>query len=172
MRTGGVELSEERLIDSKLSSLWSTALSKSSSLVCEPLWREVADGLESGALRAVHGQSLRYITNSGGVLRPRDSREIRRSFPGVAIYAMYGLTEAFRSAFLPPEELEEHPDSFGYPIAGVELLLVSTSDGRVLDGAAIGELVHAGPFANRTREGAVSQTQTRTNPYTCAHACV
>lgn len=113
------------------------------------LWREVADGLESGALRAVHGQSLRYITNSGGVLRPRDSREIRRSFPGVAIYAMYGLTEAFRSAFLPPEELEEHPDSFGYPIAGVELLLVSTSDGRVLDGAAIGELVHAGPLVAR-----------------------
>jgi len=60
------------------------------------------------------------------------------------VFAMYGLTEAFRSAFLPPAEFDRHPDSFGYAIEGVELLLVAVDDGRVLEGPATGELVHSG----------------------------
>jgi len=108
------------------------------------LWHEVAAGLSTGALSAAHGESLRYLTNSGGVLDVADARRIRQVWPRVAVYAMYGLTEAFRSAFLPPAELDEHPDSFGYAIEGVELLLVSPDDGSVLEGAATGELVHAG----------------------------
>lgn len=108
------------------------------------LWHEVATGLASGALTAAHGASLRYLTNSGGALRREDTDVLRQSWPGVAIFAMYGLTEAFRSAFLPPAEFDEHPESFGYAIEGVELLLVSVDDGSVLEGPATGELVHAG----------------------------
>jgi acyl-coenzyme A synthetase/AMP-(fatty) acid ligase len=108
------------------------------------LWHEVAVGLQTGALTERHGRSLRYVTNSGGSLRVADSEWIRAHWPHVAVFAMYGLTEAFRSAFLPPDELHVAPDSFGYAIAGVELLLVSTTDGSVLSGPATGELVHAG----------------------------
>ena len=108
------------------------------------LWHEVAEGLTSGLLTADHGSSLRYITNSGGALRPVDARMVRERWPHVAVFAMYGLTEAFRSAFLPPSEFDEHPESFGYSIDGVELLLVSPEDGSVLQGPATGELVHAG----------------------------
>ncbi len=108
------------------------------------LWHEVASGIMSGALDPGCGSSLRYITNSGGSLQPADSRIIRRFWPGVAVYAMYGLTEAFRSAFLPPQEFDAHPDSFGYALDGVELLLASPVDGSILHGPATGELVHAG----------------------------
>jgi acyl-CoA synthetase (AMP-forming)/AMP-acid ligase II len=108
------------------------------------LWHEVADGLRSGVLTAEHGSSLRYITNSGGALRAEDSTMVRSLWPHVNIFAMYGLTEAFRSAFLPPAEFDQHPDSFGYAIAGVELVLVSVADGQVLSGPATGELVHVG----------------------------
>jgi len=108
------------------------------------LWHEVATGLTSGVLSPAHGASLRYITNSGGALRREDTDVMRQSWPDVAIFAMYGLTEAFRSAFLPPAEFDAHPDSFGYAIDDVELLLVSVDDGHVLEGPATGELVHAG----------------------------
>ncbi len=108
------------------------------------LWHEVAGGLDAGSLTDDDGRSLRYVTNSGGALRIADSRRLRLRWPHVAVYAMYGLTEAFRSAFLPPGEFDAHPESFGYAIEGVELLLVCPDDGAVLDGAATGELVHAG----------------------------
>lgn len=108
------------------------------------LWHDVATGLGNGVLGREHGRSLRYLTNSGGALRPGDAQVIRGHWPHVDVFAMYGLTEAFRSAFLPPAEFDEHPDSFGYPIAGVELLLVDPRTGAVLEGPGQGELVHCG----------------------------
>ena len=108
------------------------------------LWHEIALGLRSHVLTDEHGASLRYVTNSGGALRPHDSQELRSRWPHVEVFAMYGLTEAFRSAFLPPTEFDANPGSFGYAISGVELLLVSPTDGSVLHGPATGELVHAG----------------------------
>ncbi len=108
------------------------------------LWHEVASGLTSGALSAADGASLRYLTNSGGALRQSDSAVVRRLWPHVRVFAMYGLTEAFRSAFLDPGEFDRHPDSFGRALPGVELLLVSPATGEVVQGAGMGELVHAG----------------------------
>lgn len=107
------------------------------------LWHEIASGLQSGVLTAADGASLRYLTNSGGSLRTADSAVVRRGWPHVRVFAMYGLTEAFRSAFLDPAEFDHHPDSFGRALPGVELLLVG-ADGDVLHGPATGELVHAG----------------------------
>lgn len=107
------------------------------------LWHEVAAALASGTLTDDDGRSLRYVTNSGGVLRRGDGAALRQHWPQAQVFAMYGLTEAFRSAFLPPAEYDTFPDSFGRALPGVELLLVD-EDGRVLDGEATGELVHAG----------------------------
>ncbi|MEZ6037708.1 MAG: AMP-binding protein [Planctomycetota bacterium] len=107
------------------------------------LWHEVAAGLTAATLTPDDGASLRYLTNSGGALRVADSQVLRREWPAAQVFAMYGLTEAFRSAFLPPAEFDAHPDSFGYAIDGVELLLVD-EHGFVLDGPASGELVHCG----------------------------
>ncbi|MCR9246761.1 MAG: AMP-binding protein [bacterium] len=108
------------------------------------LWHEVARALTDGTLSREHGAALRYVTNSGGILRAGDSAALREHWPGVSVFAMYGLTEAFRSAFLPPDEIEEHPESFGFAIPGVELLVVDPATDEVLEGPATGELVHAG----------------------------
>jgi acyl-CoA synthetase (AMP-forming)/AMP-acid ligase II len=108
------------------------------------LWHEVASGLQHGVLTEDHGRSLRYVTNSGGKLWPTDSAVLRRHWPHVQVFAMYGLTEAFRSAYLPPDEFDACPESFGRALPGVELLLVDPTTGLVLDGPGTGELVHTG----------------------------
>jgi acyl-CoA synthetase (AMP-forming)/AMP-acid ligase II len=112
------------------------------------LWHEIAMALHSGSLSRGDGASLRYVTNSGGSLRTSDSRCLRQHWPHVQLFAMYGLTEAFRSAYLPPAEFDAHPDSFGRALPGVELLLVCPTSGEVLDGPATGELVHAGALVS------------------------
>lgn len=108
------------------------------------LWHECAVGLADGTLGDDHGRSLRFVTNSGGALRREDSAVLRARWPHTQVFAMYGLTEAFRSAFLPPAEFDAHPESFGYAIEGVELLLVDVGSCDVVPGPGVGELVHAG----------------------------
>jgi acyl-CoA synthetase (AMP-forming)/AMP-acid ligase II len=86
--------------------------------------------------------SLRRLTNSGGKLAPSAVRRMREVFPAADIYSMYGLTEAFRSTYLEPALLDDHPDSMGSAIPFAEIMVVD-ADGR---DAADGELVHAGPL--------------------------
>ena len=57
---------------------------------------------------------------------------------------MYGLTEAFRSTYLEPEELDRRPGSIGRPIPETEILLVDEA-GRPCPPGVPGELVHRGP---------------------------
>ncbi|MBK8100252.1 MAG: AMP-binding protein [Planctomycetes bacterium] len=113
------------------------------------LWHEVAEALRTGVLTRADGDSLRYVTNSGGKLQEPDIRTLRSQWPHVRIFAMYGLTEAFRSAFLDPAEIDRRPHSFGKALPGVDLLLVDPVSGAVLDGEATGELVHAGALVAR-----------------------
>jgi len=86
--------------------------------------------------------SLRRLTNSGGKLPPSVVRRMRELFPAADIYSMYGLTEAFRSTYLEPALLDDHPDSMGSAIPFAEIMVVD-ADGQA---AAEGELVHAGPL--------------------------
>lgn len=108
------------------------------------LWHQLAQGLGQGALTAADGASLRLITNSGGTLQRADSSVLRNHWSHVQVFAMYGLTEAFRSAFLPPEQFDAHPDAFGFALPGVELLLVDQHRQVLLTAEAQGELVHVG----------------------------
>jgi acyl-CoA ligase (AMP-forming) (exosortase A-associated) len=106
-----------------------------------PLWVHLVEADWPEAARA----ALRRITNSGGALsRPLIAR-LRETFPGVDIFAMYGLTEAFRSTWLPPALLADHPDSIGSAIPDAEVLVVRP-DGSLTDDGEPGELVHAGPL--------------------------
>ncbi|MBL8250451.1 MAG: AMP-binding protein, partial [Candidatus Competibacter sp.] len=47
-------------------------------------------------------ESLRYFTNSGGAMPRATLDALRRRLPKTTPYLMYGLTEAFRSTYLPP----------------------------------------------------------------------
>ena len=87
--------------------------------------------------------SLRYITNSGGVMQKTTLDALKTIFPSTQIVLMYGLTEAFRSSYLPPSELEQRPDSIGKAIPGAELMVIN-KDGQVCAPNEAGELVHRG----------------------------
>ena len=56
---------------------------------------------------------------------------------------MYGLTEAFRSTYLPPEEVDRRPDSIGKAIPNAEILVLR-EDGTTCAPNEPGELVHRG----------------------------
>jgi acyl-CoA ligase (AMP-forming) (exosortase A-associated) len=87
---------------------------------------------------------LRYITNTGGRMPQSILGDLRRLLPSTKIFLMYGLTEAFRSTYLPPEELDRRPDSMGKAIPNTEILVVSEKGERCAPGE-VGELVHRGP---------------------------
>lgn len=87
--------------------------------------------------------SLRYITNSGGKVPVPIVRKVRQTFPHVKLYLMYGLTEAFRSTYLPPEEVDRRPDSIGKAIPNVEVEVID-AEGRPCAPGEVGELIHRG----------------------------
>ena len=88
---------------------------------------------------------LRRITNSGGALTRPLVVKLRSLFSNADIYPMYGLTEAFRSTYLPPALVDSHPDSMGSAIPHAEILVVRP-DGVVAADDEPGELVHCGPL--------------------------
>jgi acyl-CoA synthetase (AMP-forming)/AMP-acid ligase II len=88
--------------------------------------------------------SLRYITNTGGAMPQNVLAALRQALPSSKIFLMYGLTEAFRSTYLPPEELDRRPTSMGKAIPDTEILVVSDA-GTPCQPGEVGELVHRGP---------------------------
>jgi acyl-CoA ligase (AMP-forming) (exosortase A-associated) len=89
--------------------------------------------------------SLRRLTNSGGRLPVSIVRRMRELFSAAELYLMYGLTEAFRSTYLDPALLDDHPDSIGAAIPFAEVM-TSRPDGTLAAPGEEGELVHAGPL--------------------------
>jgi acyl-CoA ligase (AMP-forming) (exosortase A-associated) len=106
-----------------------------------PLWVQLAEiDWPAGA-----AASLRRLTNSGGALTPALVRRLRALFPQVRLFAMYGLTEAFRSTYLNPDMIDTHPTSMGRAIPHAEVLVVGDNGAIAPDGVE-GELVHCGPL--------------------------
>lgn len=89
-------------------------------------------------------QHLRYITNSGGAMPAATLKQLRQLLPNTRVFLMYGLTEAFRSTYLPPEELDRRPTSMGKAIPNAEILVVR-GNGERCSPHEPGELVHRGP---------------------------
>ncbi len=107
-----------------------------------PLWVQLAeqDWLEEATA------NMRRLTNSGGALTPSLVKALRGIFGSKTdIYAMYGLTEAFRSTYLDPSLIDANPTSMGKAIPFAEILVVA-KDGSEAKPDEHGELVHAGPL--------------------------
>ncbi|MYN25128.1 acyl-CoA ligase (AMP-forming), exosortase A system-associated [Duganella levis] len=102
-----------------------------------PLWIQLSE------LSWHHARRLRYITNSGGVMPQHTIKALRKALPHVEIYLMYGLTEAFRSTYLAPEQLAIRPESIGKAIPNAEILVLR-NDGSPCGPNEPGELVHRG----------------------------
>ena len=86
---------------------------------------------------------LRYFANTGGRMPRETLNLLRQRVPKAKPFLMYGLTEAFRSTYLPPEEVDRRPDSIGKAIPNAEILVLR-EDGTPCDADEAGELVHRG----------------------------
>ncbi len=106
-----------------------------------PLWIQL---VEQSWAREASG-SLRYFANTGGRMPKATLDRLRALFPQAAPFLMYGLTEAFRSTYLDPAEVDRRPDSIGKAIPNAEILVVR-DDGSPCDPDEQGELVHRGPL--------------------------
>jgi len=104
-----------------------------------PLWIQLA---QLDWPEGVDGH-LRYITNSGGAMPTATLAALRAKLPKTKPFLMYGLTEAFRSTFLPPEEVDRRPESIGKAIPNAEIMVVR-EDGSPCAPGEEGELVHRG----------------------------
>jgi len=87
--------------------------------------------------------ALRYVSTTGGPVTAAMLGHLRRTFPKSDIFLMYGLTEAFRSSFLPPDQVAIRPTSIGKAIPEVELYVLDEM-GRDCPPGVPGQLVHRG----------------------------
>lgn len=106
---------------------------------------------------------LRYITNTAAALPIAHIEDLRRTFPSVRIYSMYGLTETKRTLYLPPEQLDRRPGSVGIAIPGTEIW-IEDEQGRRLGPGEVGELVVRGRHVMRGYWGDEQATSERYKP--------
>lgn len=106
-----------------------------------PLWVQLVESEWPAETAAC----LKRLTNSGGALTPSLIDAMRATFPDADIYPMYGLTEAFRSTYLEPKFVADHPTSMGRAVPHAEIL-VCRPDGTITADEEAGELVHCGPL--------------------------
>lgn len=124
-----------------------------------PLWVQLVEAQwEDGS-----AARLRRITNSGGALTPPLVRQLRQLFSAADVYPMYGLTEAFRSTYLDPALVDEHPSSMGKAIPFAEIMVVRP-DGSEAGPDEPGELVHAGPLVAQGYWDDAERTTARFRP--------
>ena len=90
---------------------------------------------------------LRYITTAGGKHPKELLDRLSKFFPETEIIIMYGLTESFRSTFLPSSELFKRIGSIGKAVPEVEILIINENGERCRPGEK-GELIHGGAFIN------------------------
>ena len=108
-----------------------------------PIWIQLAELDWPDGVR----RTLRYITNSGGRMPTAILAKLRRILPDTQVFLMYGLTEAFRSTYLPPHEIDRRPDSIGRAIPGAEVMVLRP-DGTPCEAGEPGELVHRGALVS------------------------
>jgi acyl-CoA ligase (AMP-forming) (exosortase A-associated) len=107
-----------------------------------PLWVQLAE--QEWPAEAT--ENMRRLTNSGGALTPSLVKMLRSIFCSKTdIYAMYGLTEAFRSTYLEPALIDCNPTSMGKGIPFAEIMVVAAGGTEAAPDEP-GELVHAGPL--------------------------
>jgi acyl-CoA synthetase (AMP-forming)/AMP-acid ligase II len=109
-----------------------------------PLWNQIVRLLDT---HPVSLPALRRITNTGGKIPPNILELMPRVFPGVEIFLMYGLTEAFRSTYLDPALFARKMGSIGRAIPNARVLAIRHGEGVAGPGEQ-GELVHAGPLVS------------------------
>ena len=108
-----------------------------------PLWSQLAK-----IKWPIQGtRSLRYFTNSGGALSATLLKKLQSLMPQASPFLMYGLTEAFRSTYLEPIEINNKQGSMGKAIPNAEIMVIN-ANGDECQVDELGELVHIGPLVS------------------------
>jgi acyl-CoA ligase (AMP-forming) (exosortase A-associated) len=108
-----------------------------------PLWIQLAEQKWPAGV----AERLRYFANTGGRMPRATLDKLRAIFTEASPFLMYGLTEAFRSTYLDPAEVDRRPDSIGKAIPNAEILVVRP-DGTLCEPGEEGELVHRGALVS------------------------
>jgi acyl-CoA ligase (AMP-forming) (exosortase A-associated) len=124
-----------------------------------PLWIQLAEH----EWPAQAANRLRYFANTGGRMPRPTLDRLRQLFPHASPFLMYGLTEAFRSTYLDPAEVDRRPDSIGKAIPNADLMVVR-ADGSECEPREPGELVHRGALVAQGYWNAPEATAVRFRP--------
>lgn len=92
--------------------------------------------------------SVRYVCTTGGRISEEMIDSLRGTFPNARIFSMFGLTEAFRSTYLDPDQLTSRPTSVGKAIPDNQVLVLD-EQGEECPPMAVGELVHRGSTVSK-----------------------
>jgi acyl-CoA ligase (AMP-forming) (exosortase A-associated) len=106
-----------------------------------PLWSQLSSVPWSEEAR--HKVSI--IANTGGHMSEALLSRLRKIFVNARPFLMYGLTEAFRSTYLDPAQVDVRKGSIGKAIPNAEILVLN-SEGKLCPPGEPGELVHRGPL--------------------------
>lgn len=91
--------------------------------------------------------SLRYISVIGETFPHEELIRLAGVLNKAKIFMMYGITEAFRSTYLSPNDFERKNSSVGKAFPGVEVLIVD-ENGKRCNTGEVGEIVHKGLFVS------------------------
>ena len=112
-------------------------------------------------------ERLRYFACTGGRMPLDALQRLRALAPQALPFLMYGLTEAFRSTYLPPTEVDRRPDSMGRAIPNVAIWVLR-EDGSECAVDEPGELVHRGPLVAQGYWRRPAETALRFRPLPAA----
>lgn len=124
-----------------------------------PLWMQITKLAWPETIKS----HLRYITNSGGAMPQSTLALLQDKLPDTDIFLMYGLTEAFRSTYLPPEQVNIRPTSMGKAIPNAEIFVINSNNEECKPGEE-GELVHRGPLVAQGYWNDTEKTAQRYKP--------
>jgi acyl-coenzyme A synthetase/AMP-(fatty) acid ligase len=105
-------------------------------------------------------ENVKTITSSGGNVTKKMISDCKRTFVNAKFYSMHGLTEAFRSTYLDPNQIEIRPESIGCAIPDVELYVIN-EEGYECAPREVGELIHRGGYIYKGFWNAPEQNKER-----------
>ena len=129
-------------------SVWTLLLQNEKSLLSNPL------------------EHLRYISNTGGQIPQPNVDKLVTVLPHTKVILMYGLTEAFRSTYLPSTEIHRGSQCIGRAIPNTDIWVVN-EQGQECAVDEVGELIHKGPTVALGYWGDAEKTNAvyRINPF-------
>jgi amino acid adenylation domain-containing protein len=112
------------------------------------------------ARRGAAIEHVRMFTNTGAALTAADIDDLRATFPGSAVVAMYGITECKRVTIAEPDADRTRPGSVGTALPGTTVQILD-DDGTPVGPGVVGQIAAVGPHVMAGYRGAPELTAQR-----------